>query len=92
MFRYYLMPGWRSLRRDSVLKSLTALITSAGVAGGVLLADRLGPVVRLRLELARLPPVYVVAGAAIFWLLDAIAVYGPAWRAASSARLIQAVS
>lgn len=38
MFRYYLMPGWRSLRRDSVLKSLTALITSAGVAGGVLLA------------------------------------------------------
>jgi putative ABC transport system permease protein len=36
-----------------------------------------------KLEMARLPLEYLVAGGLVFWALGVIAVYGPAWRAAS---------
>ena len=59
------------------------MITSAGVAAGVLLALGLNHLLVSQLEMARLPPGCLLAGALVFWLLGLGAVYGPAWRAAS---------
>ena len=59
------------------------MITSAGIVAGVLLALGLNQLLVSQLELARLPAAYLLGGAAIFWALGVIAVYGPAWRAAS---------
>lgn len=60
------------------------LITSAGVAGGVLLGVGLNALLVRELEMTRLPPVYLVTGAIMFWALGILAAYGPAWRAAST--------
>lgn len=59
------------------------MITSAGIVAGVLLALGLNQLLVSQLELARLPAGYLLGGAAVFWALGVIAVYGPAWRAAS---------
>ena len=59
------------------------MITSVGVAAGVLLALALNQLLVSQLEMARLPLPYLLGGAAVFWLLGLGAVYGPAWRAAS---------
>ena len=59
------------------------MITSVGVACGVLLALGLNQLLVSQLEMERLPPGYLLAGALVFWLLGVGAVYGPAWRAAS---------
>jgi putative ABC transport system permease protein len=59
------------------------MITSAGVFGGVALGLALNQLLVSKLELARLPPGYLVGGAVLFWLLGVFAAYGPAWRAAS---------
>ena len=59
------------------------MITSAGVVGGVLLGVALNQLLVSKLEMARLPLGYLAAGAVVFWSLGVIAVYGPAWRAAS---------
>ncbi|MRX07975.1 FtsX-like permease family protein [Pseudoduganella sp. FT25W] len=59
------------------------LITSAGIGAGVLLALGLNQLIVSKLEMARLPAGYLVGGSLIFWALGIIAVYGPAWRAAS---------
>ncbi|MDO8041840.1 ABC transporter permease [Janthinobacterium sp. SUN137] len=59
------------------------MITGVGVACGVLLALGLNQLLVSQLEMARLPPGYLLAGALVFWLLGVGAVYGPAWRAAS---------
>ncbi|WP_426074962.1 ABC transporter permease [Janthinobacterium sp. DSP2-3-3] len=59
------------------------MITSVGVVCGVLLALGLNQLLVSQLEMARLPPGYLLAGALVFWLLGLGAVYGPAWRAAS---------
>ena len=59
------------------------MITSVGVACGVLLALGLNQLLVSQLEMARLPAGYLLAGALVFWLLGVGAVYGPAWRAAS---------
>jgi putative ABC transport system permease protein len=59
------------------------MITSAGIGGGVLLAVALNQLLVAQLEMARLPLAYLGVGAAVFWGLGALAVYGPAWRAAS---------
>ncbi|GGZ10785.1 ABC transporter permease [Pseudoduganella plicata] len=59
------------------------MITSAGVAAGLLGALALNHLLVTTLELARLPAGYLVAGAGIFLALGVAAVYGPAWRAAS---------
>jgi putative ABC transport system permease protein len=59
------------------------MITSVGVAAGVMLALGLNQLLVSQLEMARLPLPYLLGGAAVFWLLGLGAVYGPAWRAAS---------
>lgn len=59
------------------------MITSVGVVGGMLLAIGLNQLLVSKLEMAKLPLNYLLTGAAVFWLLGALAVYGPAWRAAS---------
>lgn len=59
------------------------MITSAGIVAGVLLALALNHLLVRQLELARLPLGYLLGGALVFWLLGVLAVYGPAWRAAS---------
>jgi putative ABC transport system permease protein len=59
------------------------MITSVGVAAGVVLALALNQLLVSQLEMARLPLPYLLGGAAVFWLLGLGAVYGPAWRAAS---------
>jgi putative ABC transport system permease protein len=59
------------------------MITSAGVGAGVLLSLGLNQLIVSKLEMARLPASYLLIGSGIFWALGVIAVYGPAWRAAS---------
>ncbi len=59
------------------------MITSVGVVSGVLLAIGLNQLLVAKLEMAKLPLDYLLTGAGVFWLLGALAVYGPAWRAAS---------
>ncbi|MGZ5200227.1 MAG: ABC transporter permease [Telluria sp.] len=59
------------------------MITSAGVVAGVLLAVGLNNLMIAKLEMEQLPIGYLLAGAALFWVLGLGAVYGPAWRAAS---------
>ncbi|MET0265863.1 MAG: FtsX-like permease family protein [Duganella sp.] len=73
-------------RRIDILRYFLAenfLITSTGVAGGVLLGLGLNQLLVSRLEMERLPPGYLLAGAALLWVLGMLAVLGPAWRAAS---------
>jgi putative ABC transport system permease protein len=72
-------------RRMDILRYFiteNVMITSAGVAAGVLLALGLNQLLVSQLEMARLPAGYLLAGAGVFWALGVIAVYGPAWRAA----------
>ena len=59
------------------------MITSAGVAAGVMLALGLNQLLVSKLEMARLPAGYLLAGAGVFLALGVAAVYGPAWRAAT---------
>jgi len=59
------------------------LITSGGVAAGVLLSIGLNQLLVSNLDMSALPLAYLVSGAAIFYVLGVLAVYGPAWRAAS---------
>ena len=73
-------------RRVDILRYFiteNVMITSGGVVAGVMLAVGLNQLLVTRLEMARLPLGYLVAGATVFWALGIIAVYGPAWRAAS---------
>lgn len=60
------------------------MITSFGVVAGVMLAVGLNQLLVSQLHMARLPLEYLVAGAVVFWALGIAAVYGPAWRAAST--------
>lgn len=59
------------------------LITTGGIVAGLLLALGLNQLLVSELELARLPLGYLPVGALLLWTLGVIAVYGPAWRAAS---------
>ena len=73
-------------KRSDILRYFVTenfMITSAGVAGGVLLGVALNQLLVSKLEMARLPLEYLVVGGIVFWSLGVIAVYGPAWRAAS---------
>jgi putative ABC transport system permease protein len=73
-------------RRLDILRYFLAenfMITSCGVFGGVLLGVGLNHLLVSSLEMARLPLVYLGGGAVVFWALGVMAVYGPAWRAAS---------
>jgi putative ABC transport system permease protein len=72
-------------RRDIVRYFVTEniLITTAGIAAGLALAVGLNLFLVSKLELARLPVVYLAGGMAAVWGLGLLAVIGPAWRAAS---------
>ena len=59
------------------------MITSVGVAGGVMLSIGLNQLLVSQLEMAKLPLDYLLTGAGVFWALGVCAVYGPAFRAAS---------
>ncbi|HEU4850887.1 MAG TPA: FtsX-like permease family protein [Telluria sp.] len=59
------------------------MITTAGIVAGVLMAIGLNQLLVTKLEMDRLPIAYLVAGSCVFWALGVLAVYGPAWRAAS---------
>lgn len=60
------------------------MITTAGIVAGVLMAVGLNQLLVTKLEMARLPLEYLVGGSVVFWALGVAAVYGPAWRAAST--------
>ncbi len=59
------------------------MITSVGVGAGLLLGIGLNQLLVTKLEMAKLPIPYLLTGAAVFWGLGLLAVYGPAWRAAT---------
>lgn len=59
------------------------LITTGGVAAGLIMAVALNQFLVSQLEMSKLPIIYLTAGALAFWLLGVLSVYGPAWRAAS---------
>ncbi|MCG2595663.1 ABC transporter permease [Ramlibacter sp. XY19] len=73
---------WRDIVRYFVTENL--LITSAGIAAGLLLALALNGLLRRTLEMGQLPVAYLAAGAGVLWLLGVAAVWGPASRAAST--------
>lgn len=73
-------------RRIDILRyfiSENILITSAGIAIGVLMAVGLNQLLVSKLEMAKLPLAYLLTGAGVFYLIGVVAVYGPAWRAAT---------
>ncbi|MDB5909690.1 MAG: transporter permease [Massilia sp.] len=73
-------------RRADILRYFIAenvIITGAGVGGGVLLAIALNQLLVSKLEMTKLPLVYLLWGTGLFFALGIIAVYGPAWRAAT---------
>ena len=73
-------------RRTDILRYFVTeniMITSCGVAAGLLLAVGLNQLLVTKLEMARLPLEYMFGGAAVFFVLGIAAVYGPAWRAAT---------
>jgi putative ABC transport system permease protein len=70
----------RDILRYFIMENI--IITSGGVAGGVLLGVALNQLLVSQLEMARLPPGYLAGGACVLWALGVLAVYGPAWRAA----------
>ena len=57
------------------------IITTGGVAAGLVLAVALNQLLVSQLELAKLPLGYLAAGSVLLWLVGVLAVYGPAWRA-----------
>lgn len=69
ILRYFLLENW--------------MISSAGIVVGSLLAIALNQVLLSQFELPRLPMVYLWSAPMVFWLLGCLAVYAPAWRAAS---------
>ncbi len=73
-------------RRIDILRYFlteNVMITTCGVSAGMLLAIGLNQVLVNKLEMAKLPIPYMLVGAVVFFALGVIAVYGPAWRAAS---------
>ena len=73
-------------RRRDVMRYFLAenvLITTTGIVVGIGLAIGLNQYLVSKVELARLPIPYVIAGMIGAWILGLIAVFGPAWRAAS---------
>jgi putative ABC transport system permease protein len=73
-------------RRFDILRYFlteNVLVTTAGIVGGIALALALNQLLVSQLELARLPLGYLGTGACALWSLGLLAVYGPAWKAAS---------
>ncbi len=59
------------------------LITTVGVASGLVLAVGLNQLLVAKFELAKLPISYLAVGSVIFFILGVVAAYAPARRAAS---------
>jgi putative ABC transport system permease protein len=59
------------------------LITTGGIAAGTMLALGLNQLLVSQFELSKLPMSYLLSAPLVFWLLGVMAVYAPAWRAAS---------
>ena len=57
------------------------LITTGGVAAGLVMAVGLNQLLVSQLELQKLPIGYLAVGSVVLWLVGVLAVYGPAWRA-----------
>jgi putative ABC transport system permease protein len=57
------------------------MITTGGVAAGLVLAVALNQLLVSQLELPKLPLVYLAVGSVVLWLVGIAAVYAPAWRA-----------
>ncbi|GGX23995.1 ABC transporter permease [Undibacterium macrobrachii] len=73
-------------RRIDILTYFIAenwLITTGGIVFGIALAIGLNQVLVGQFELPKLPVSYLVLSPLVFWILGVIAVYAPAWRAAS---------
>jgi putative ABC transport system permease protein len=73
-------------RRVDILRYFIAenvMITSGGVVAGVMLAVALNQLLVSKLEMTKLPLNYLFVGAGVFIALGILAVYGPAWRAAT---------
>jgi putative ABC transport system permease protein len=73
-------------RRFDVLRYFiteNVLITTGGIATGLVLAVALNELLVSQLELPKLPIGYLAVGSIVLWALGVLAVYGPAWRAAS---------
>jgi putative ABC transport system permease protein len=59
------------------------LVSTVGIAVGLVLAVALNQALVRVLELPRIPIAYLGAGTLALWVLGILAVLGPAWRAAS---------
>ncbi len=59
------------------------IITTAGIVFGTLLALGLNQFLVSQFELSKLPLMYLLVAPLVFWVLGCLAVYAPAWRAAS---------
>lgn len=73
-------------RRIDVLAYFIAenwLITTGGIVFGIALALGLNYVLVGQFELPKLPVSYLFLSPLVFWILGVLAVYAPAWRAAS---------
>lgn len=73
-------------RRIDVLAYFIAenwLITTCGIVFGIGLAVGLNQVLVSQFELPQLPVSYLLLSPLVFWILGVLAVYAPAWRAAS---------
>jgi putative ABC transport system permease protein len=71
---------WRDILRYFVTENL--IITTGGIAAGLLLALGLNRLLIAYLGVPRLPLEYLALGAGALWVLGVAAVYGPAARAA----------
>ena len=71
---------WRDILRYFVTENL--IITTGGIAAGLLLALGLNRLLIAYANMPRLPLEYLAYGAGALWLLGVLAVYGPASRAA----------
>jgi putative ABC transport system permease protein len=77
---------WRDIVRYFVTENL--LITTGGIAAGLLLTLALNQMLVRQLEVGHLPAMYMAIGAVSLWLLGLAAVWGPASRAANIAPAI----
>lgn len=59
------------------------VITTSGVVCGVALAIALNQILVGHFELPKLPVSYLLISPIVFWILGVLAVYAPAWKAAS---------
>jgi putative ABC transport system permease protein len=77
---------WADIVRYFITENL--MITTGGIAGGLLLAIGLNQLLMQQVQMGKLPIAYLAYGAAVLWLLGVASVYGPASRAARTSPAI----